>query len=117
VGRLNTNGTFDATFGTGGSVYTDVGPGTYGQGFAVVIQPDGRIIVAGSAGTTNGYIATSSFALIRYNPNGSLDGSFGSGGEVTTPFPFPNSRPARSRFSRTARSWRPGSSEVQTTLL
>jgi uncharacterized delta-60 repeat protein len=56
-----------------------------GEGVGVAIQPDGRIIVAGNVQPT-AYISigTSSFELIRYNPNGSLDGSFGFGGEVTT---------------------------------
>jgi uncharacterized delta-60 repeat protein len=66
VGRLNTNGTLDATFGTGGSVSTDFGPRTNGNAFGVAIQPDGRIIVVGDAGT-NGTM-NSSFGLIRLQP-------------------------------------------------
>jgi uncharacterized delta-60 repeat protein len=95
VGRLNTNGTLDATFGAGGSVSTGLGPGTNGlQAFGVAIQPDGRIVVAGNTG--GGYpLGYTSFELIRYNPNGSLDGSFGTGGEVTTTFTiFPSASPS-----------------------
>jgi uncharacterized delta-60 repeat protein len=46
---------------------------------AVAIQPDGKVIAAGSAGNPN-----SVFALARYKLNGSLDSSFGSGGQLTT---------------------------------
>src|SRR5262249_51505414 len=48
----------------------------------VAIQPDGRIVVAGSVGSS----VSSRFGLVRYNPNGSLDTTFGAGGRVTTAF-------------------------------
>ena len=59
-------------------VTTDFGGSDFG--YAVAIQPDGRIVVGGdtSAGTTFG-----DFALARYEPDGSLDASFASG-KVTT---------------------------------
>jgi uncharacterized delta-60 repeat protein len=71
--RYNANGTLDTTFGRGGKVTTDFAGGA-DSAAAVTIQPDGRIIVAGraaNAGTGN------DFALARYNPNGTLDPSFG----------------------------------------
>jgi len=43
------------------------------QGFAVVLQPDGNVVVAGVASTSR----HEDFALARYNPNGSLDATFG----------------------------------------
>jgi uncharacterized delta-60 repeat protein len=75
LARFNANGTLDSTFGNQGEVATS--PATFRRGGPVVIQPDGKIVVAG--GTTTG------FALARYNGNGTLDTSFGSGGEVLTP--------------------------------
>lgn len=42
----------------------------------VLVQTDGKIIVAG--------YSSNNFALARYNTNGSLDSSFGTGGKVTT---------------------------------
>ena len=60
--RYNTNGDLDNTFGAGGIVNTNEG-----IGYALAIQSDGKILVAGSA-------------LIRYNTNGSLDSTFGNGG-------------------------------------
>ena len=47
---------------------------------AVAIQPDGRIVVAGSHQHGNRF----AFALARYTPNGRLDPSFGGKGTVTT---------------------------------
>lgn len=47
----------------------------------VAIQADGQILVAGSAGTSSG--TDSDVALIRYNPDGSLDTTFGTGGKTS----------------------------------
>src|SRR5207248_638470 len=47
---------------------------------AVAVQTDGKIVAAGSATFNN----NSDFAVARYNPDGSLDPSFGSGGIVFT---------------------------------
>lgn len=51
---------------------------------ALVLQPDGRIVVAGVAGYGWDTIAT--FALVRYEADGSLDGTFGDGGKLRTRF-------------------------------
>jgi uncharacterized delta-60 repeat protein len=51
----------------------------------VVIQPDGKIVVAGGAFPLFTFLGD--FKIVRYNTNGSLDRSFGSGGIVTTTFP------------------------------
>ena len=71
-------GDLDPSFGTGGKVTTDFGPGS-NSAMAVAIQTDARIVVAGGSGSGD-------FALARYNTNGSLDTSFGTGGKVTTDF-------------------------------
>ena len=73
-------GDLDSTFGTGGKVTTDFsGSRDYGQ--AVAIQSDGKIVVAGFA-----FYGTYDFALARYDTNGALDSTFGTGGKVTTDF-------------------------------
>jgi uncharacterized delta-60 repeat protein len=78
LARYNTDGSLDTTFGSGGKLLTDFGGTDFGD--EVVIQSDGKIVVVGTAFDGNpGY-----FALARYNPNGTLDTSFGSGGKVTT---------------------------------
>jgi uncharacterized delta-60 repeat protein len=84
VTRYNTDGTLDNTFGSGGRVRTDF-PGLAAVPSSVVIQPDGKIVVAGGAFPLFTFLGN--FELVRYNPNGSLDRSFGNGGIVTTNFP------------------------------
>ncbi|MDX3248117.1 calcium-binding protein [Streptomyces sp. ME18-1-4] len=81
LARYNTNGSLDTTFGTGGKVTTDFG-GTNDGAHAVAVQPDGKIVAAGQSGS--GF--TLDFALARYNTDGSLDTTFGTGGKVTTSF-------------------------------
>lgn len=78
VARYNIDGSLDATFGSGGIVTTDIGE--YARAWGIALQADGKIVVAGRGGT----IFQSSFTVVRYNPNGSLDPTFGSGGIVTT---------------------------------
>jgi uncharacterized delta-60 repeat protein len=80
--RYNTDGTLDNTFGTGGIVTTDFF-NNYEEGFIVKVQSDGKILVAG--GPIN--ISTDDdFGIVRYNPNGTLDNTFGVGGQVSTDF-------------------------------
>lgn len=76
--RYLSDGTFDPAFGNGGIVNT-VFPGTAGGAEAVVLQSDGKLVAVGSATT-----ADRNFALARYKPDGSLDGTFGNGGMVVT---------------------------------
>lgn len=71
-------GDLDPSFGDGGLVTTDVGP--YDWTSRIVVQPDGKIVVAGVT-------TTDAWALVRYLPDGSLDESFGAGGKVVTPAP------------------------------
>jgi len=95
--RYNSNGSLDATFGTGGKVTTAF-PGPAGQRFAfafsLAVQPDDRIVAAGYARTDAAGASTPSFdfVLARYNSNGTLDASFGTGGRVTTDFAGPNDK-------------------------
>jgi len=84
VTRYNTDGTLDTTFGSGGRVRTDF-PGLAAVPSAVVIQADGKIVVAGGAFPL--FTFAGNFQVVRYNSNGSLDRSFGNGGIVTTTFP------------------------------
>ena len=74
------DGSLDTSFGSGGKVYTAIGPGDE-KGQAAALQPDGKIVVAGFA--HNG--SNNDFAVVRYNPDGSLDTTFGFGGKLTTP--------------------------------
>jgi uncharacterized delta-60 repeat protein len=75
--RYYSDGTLDTTFGTGGKV---VQTGFGGFSVSIVLQSDGKIVTAGAM------FAPADFALARYNGDGSLDTTFGSGGLVTTDF-------------------------------
>ena len=71
-------GTLDTTFGGTGIVFTTFTPSSVSIGNDIVVQPDGKIIVAGSS-------QNSGWLMARYNPDGSLDTTFGTGGRVITP--------------------------------
>src|SRR5579859_419709 len=81
LARYNKDGSLDTSFGTGGIVTTDFGGDE--QATSVAVQGD-KVVVAGFT-SSDGYV-TAQFALARYNKNGSLDTSFGSGGKVVTDF-------------------------------
>ncbi len=70
----------DATFGIGGKVITDIPSSTNAEANSAAIQPDGRILVAGTrAGAFFG------FALVRYTNSGTLDTTFNGTGIVDSP--------------------------------
>ncbi len=74
-------GGLDLTFGSGGKVTTDLGLAVTDTGQAVAIQPDGKIVVAGSGCAGAG--PCQDINVVRYNANGTLDASFGVGGKAT----------------------------------
>jgi uncharacterized delta-60 repeat protein len=82
IARFNANGTLDTTFGGTGIVTTNMGS-TSDSISAIAVQSDGKIVAAGEA-TRSG--TGSDFALVRYNSNGTLDSTFGTGGKVFTDF-------------------------------
>ena len=77
LARYSADGALDTSFGSAGTVITNFGPGD-DVPFGIAIQSsDGKIVAAGTA-------AFRRFAVARYNPDGSLDGTFGGDGTVTT---------------------------------
>jgi len=86
LARFNANGTLDTSFGTGGQARVEffAPPMQGAQEFAraVLVQPDGKILVAGSARQGQIRFAPIQGALARFNANGTLDTSFGAGGTV-----------------------------------
>ncbi|HEX9236750.1 MAG TPA: hypothetical protein VF972_10785, partial [Actinomycetota bacterium] len=81
LARYNPNGSLDSAFGFGGRVLTRIGSSSdQTAAFAAALQSDGKIVVGG--GWAHGSRAL--FALVRYNPDGSLDSTFGKGGKVVT---------------------------------
>ncbi len=86
--RYNQDGSLDTTFGIEGKITTDFSEGA-DSAAAVAIQSDGKIIAAGAAGFMLGRQGYS-FALVRYNRDGSLDTGFGIGGKVITDLSGPS---------------------------
>ncbi len=77
--RFLPTGVPDTSFGSTGKVTTPMGTSS-GYANAVLQQPDGKILLAGSCiGTSN-----SDFCIVRYMPNGALDASFNGNGKVIT---------------------------------
>lgn len=82
VVRLNANGSFDNTFNGTGRYQLDAS-GRHNGANTVALQSDGKIVIGGfTIGQTSGFDQF----LARFNANGSLDGTFGNGGTVTTDF-------------------------------
>jgi uncharacterized delta-60 repeat protein len=82
LARYNANGTPDSTFGKTGKVvisFEDALGSIGSMLHAIALQPDGKIVAAGEA-------ASSDFALARLAPDGALDPDFGDGGKVVTDF-------------------------------
>ena len=79
--RYGTKGKVDRGFGGDGKVTTDFG---YDDGaYALVRQPDNKLVAAGYSVRNRG--TNTKFALARYEADGKLDQAFGEGGRVFTP--------------------------------
>ena len=78
--RLNSNGSLDSSFASGGKLLMSVGTNRSNSIGSVIQQSDGKLVVAGSS--YNNSNADYDFSLIRLNRDGSLDSNFGSGGNI-----------------------------------
>jgi uncharacterized delta-60 repeat protein len=76
------NGMVDSTFGTGGFVTTDFPGATDDIAYALTVQVDGKLVVAGRTGD----YPQNDFAVARYSSDGQLDQTFGVGGKVVSDF-------------------------------
>lgn len=92
IARYNPDGSLDKSFGHAGKQLTDVaGTTTEDEANALVILPDGKIVLGGTAVVGAQFCSTNAcwkygFGLVQYNPDGSLDKSFGDDGKVTRDF-------------------------------
>jgi uncharacterized delta-60 repeat protein len=86
VARYNSNGTLDTSFGVGGWVATDYFGGQ-DFAYAVALQTDGKIVVAGAADIADDLAA---FAVARYTAGGNLDITFSGDGRLITDFSVDN---------------------------
>lgn len=80
LARYNADGSLDGSFGVGGKVLTSFAANSIDAAFAILIQPDGKIVAAGRTRVTLSH----AFGVARYLPNGTLDASFDGDGLVTT---------------------------------
>ncbi|MGN6663744.1 MAG: hypothetical protein ACTHK6_06010 [Solirubrobacterales bacterium] len=80
--RYLSNGELDPSFGGGGMVGVRL-PGEHSFGRALGLAADGKLVLGGTYDTSKDPLEEHAApALIRFNPNGSLDPGFGSGGIV-----------------------------------
>jgi uncharacterized delta-60 repeat protein len=85
LARVNPDGSPDPTFGAGGKVLTaDFFGARTGGATDLALQPDGRIVAVGGAGSSD--FNSTDFTVSRYNADGSPDPTFGSGGKLKTNF-------------------------------
>ena len=80
--RHNADGSYDPSFGPGGSVRTRGPAGLLPIVVDALLQPDGKILVLASTVTQSA--STPGMMLARFNESGALDTSFGAGGIVQT---------------------------------
>jgi uncharacterized delta-60 repeat protein len=79
--RYDVTGALDGAFGIGGLVRTDFG-GRFDEALAVAVQPDGKIVVAGTSSDATG----ADMAVARYTGDGNLDASFDGDGMAMVEF-------------------------------
>lgn len=91
VARLLPEGAIDTTFGTDGRIthgFDIGGPGAHNAdtAYAMALQPDGKIVLAGDANISATDTPNFDFAIMRLTSTGALDSAFGTGGRVLVPF-------------------------------
>jgi uncharacterized delta-60 repeat protein len=89
LARYNADGSLDDSFGGDGKVTTGFADDSSDTARALVLQPDGKLVVAGSSTSSDIPFIGSVFALARYAGNGEADETFGpdGNGRTTTDFP------------------------------
>jgi uncharacterized delta-60 repeat protein len=81
VARLNPNGSLDTTFSGDGKKTFNWAPGDFSRTQAVLVLPNGKLVVAGFSGPEGGDIQAA-----RLKANGALDTAFGTGGKARVDF-------------------------------
>lgn len=84
VQRYTSGGVLDTTFSGDGIASFNVPDSVSGGAYALALQPDGHIVVAGTTGSAG----TIDFLLLRFDTGGALDTTFDGDGVVVTDFPF-----------------------------
>ena len=97
------DGDLDPTFGTGGMVTTDLKRST-DIANAVAVQADGKLVVVGQSYKQNDF-SDEDFVVTRYNTNGTLDNTFGTGAKCGQIFPAWPRCPLRWLYNLAAKPW------------
>jgi len=86
--RLLEGGDLDESFGEGGRILVNLGPGSAigGTARSVAIQADGKIVLAGDVMTGSIPDANCDLVIARLLPDGGIDSAFGEDGKVVVPF-------------------------------
>jgi uncharacterized delta-60 repeat protein len=106
--RYGRDGGLDPDFGSAGKVVTNLAGASSAS--AAALQPDGRIVVAGTAGPSpldDPALVPYRFLLARYLPDGTLDVTFGADGMVEIASPDGGIEAAAVAVQADGRSWRP----------
>lgn len=83
MSRFHNDGSLDTTFSGDGTQFISFGTHNLGR-TNVLLQPDGKLILTGTATTPEESGGSLHIGIARFNPNGSPDNSFGDGGIVKT---------------------------------
>ena len=82
--KFAADGTLDTSFGDDGMLTTGIESASIDRATAVAVQPDGRIVVAGSTRASSG--GSTRFGVVRYLADGRLDPTFSGDGKTITSF-------------------------------
>jgi uncharacterized delta-60 repeat protein len=78
--RYNADGSKDPSFGQDGAATITSPFGKFDHSRTVMVQPDGKVVIAGDAFTY--FSAQVGIGLVRFNENGTLDTSYGAAGKA-----------------------------------
>ena len=81
LARFRADGTLDSTFGAGGRTTLNLGYRDIASG--LIQQPDGKLVVAGTTTNSSG---SDRMVFARFNADGTIDTTFGTGGTTTVDF-------------------------------
>ncbi len=116
--RLRGDGRLDPSFGSGGEQTVVVGSGAIAN--SVLIEPDGRIVLAGTSAKIGATASDNAVTLVRLTAAGQIDRSFGTGGIARLAAPAAAWGMARQRDGRiivAGQSNAPPTGDLFTTLL
>ena len=95
VTRFNASGSLDNSFGINGKVFFNLSNAGTGTARSIAVQPDGKFLVAARNSTLG---LNQAYMLLRFEPNGSIDSTFGINGLTTITLPIVQPIPSLGTF-------------------